>query len=34
LILHGNDPKEAGDAWNAVIKQKVAATHKVHGKNG
>ena len=34
VTLHGNDPKEARDAWTAVIKQKVAATEQVHGKNG
>lgn len=34
VSLHGNNPKEATDAWNAVIKAKVAATEEVHGKNG
>ena len=32
--LHGDDPKEAIEAWNAVIKSKVAAIEAVHGKNG
>lgn len=34
VVLHGNDPKEAEEAWSAVIKAKLLATHEVHGKNG
>jgi hypothetical protein len=34
VTLHGNNPREAVDAWNEVIKPKVATIAEFHGKNG